>query len=220
MDFGSMGGSSDKFGFKINGVLKSASVLGYFKSSLQEGMPMLRLLFPALCALAVWPSITSANEKDATYLLNPGDVIFVSVWREDALKEEVHVLPDGSITFPLVGRVAVAGLDSTAVEKVIATKLEAFIPEPNVSVVVRDPKGNLVYAQGKVLKPGTVQLAGPTAVLQVLSMAGGLDKFADKDAIKIVRNKKVLPVNYSDLISGRDMSTNYELQAGDTLVVP
>ena len=65
-----------------------------------------------------------------------------------------------------------------------------------------------------------MQLAGPTAVLQVLSMAGGLDKFADKDAIKIVRNKQVLPVNYSDLISGRDMSTNYELQAGDTLVVP
>ncbi len=181
---------------------------------------MLRLLLPALCALAVWSSITSANEKDATYLLNPGDVIFVAVWQEDTLKEEVHVLPDGSITFPLVGRVVVAGLDSTAVEKLITTKLQAFIPDPNVSVVVRDPKGNLVYAQGKVLKPGAVQLAGPTAVLQVLSMAGGLDKFADKDAIKIVRNKKVLPVNYGDLISGRDMSTNYELQAGDTLVVP
>jgi hypothetical protein len=48
-------------------------------------------------------------------------------------------------------------------------------------------------------------------------MAGGLDKFADKDGIKVVRNKQVLPVHYSDLISGRDMSTNYELQAGDTL---
>ncbi|MGW8466031.1 polysaccharide biosynthesis/export family protein [Pseudomonas sp. CLCA07] len=181
---------------------------------------MLRLLLSALCALVVWPSITSANEKNSVYLLNRGDVIVITVWREETLKEEVHVLPDGSITFPLVGRVEVAGLDSTAVEKVIAKKLEEFIPDPNVSVVVRDPKGNIVYAQGKVLKPGSVQLAGPTAVLQVLSMAGGLDKFADKDAIKIVRNKQVLPVHYSDLISGRDMSTNYELQAGDTLVVP
>ncbi|MFY0729821.1 polysaccharide biosynthesis/export family protein [Pseudomonas sp. NFX15] len=181
---------------------------------------MLRLLLPALCALAVWPSLSSADGKDANYLLNPGDVIFVSVWREDALKEEVHVLPDGSITFPLVGRIAVAGLDSTAVEKLITTKLEAFMPEPNVSVVVRDPKGNLVYAQGKVLKPGPLQLAGPTTVLQVLSMAGGLDKFAEKDDIKVVRNKKVMPVNYDYLISGKDMSTNYELQAGDTLVVP
>lgn len=181
---------------------------------------MLRFLLPALCALAVWPSISSANEKNATYLLNPGDVIFVSVWREDTLKEEVHVLPDGSITFPLVGQIKVAGLDTTAVEKAIATKLEAFIPEPNVSVVVRDPKGNLVYAQGKVLKPGSVQLSGPTEVLQVLSMAGGLDKFADKDDIKVVRNGKVMPVDYNALISGRDMTTNYQLQAGDTLVVP
>jgi polysaccharide export outer membrane protein len=181
---------------------------------------MLRLLLPALCALSVWSGITTASENNAAYLLNPGDVVFVSVWREDTLKEEVHVLPDGSINFPLVGRVSVAGLDTSAVEKLIAKKLEEFIPDPNVSVVVRDPKGNLVYAQGKVMKPGSVQLAGPTAVLQFLSMAGGLDKFADKDGIKVVRNKQVLPVHYSDLISGRDMSTNYELQAGDTLVVP
>jgi polysaccharide export outer membrane protein len=61
-------------------------------------------------------------------------------------------------------------------------------------------------------------------VLQVLSVAGGLDKFADKDEIKVVRlngtKQQILPVNYSDLMSGRDMSTNILLQAGDTLVVP
>jgi polysaccharide export outer membrane protein len=225
MDFGSMRASGDKFGFKINQVLKSASVLGYFRSSLDEGMPMLRLpmfrlLLPALCAMAVWPSVSSASENDATYRLNPGDVVEISVWKEPELKQQIHVLPDGNITYPLIGKVKVAGLDSAAAEKVITTKLEKFYPEPIVSFVVTDPKGNVVYAQGKVVKPGTVQLAGPMEVLQVLSMAGGLDKFADKDDIKIVRNKKVLPVNYSDLISGRDMSTNYELQAGDTLVVP
>jgi polysaccharide export outer membrane protein len=182
---------------------------------------MLRLLLPALCALAVWPSISSANENNAAYLLHPGDVLSVSVWREDSLKADVHVLPDGSITFPLIGRVQVAGLDSTAVEKIIAKDLEKYVPEPIVSVVVSDPKGNLVYTQGKVLKPGSMQLAGPTSVLQVLSMAGGLDKFANTSKIKIVRNdKKVLSVNYSDLVSGDDMSTNYLLQAGDTLVVP
>jgi polysaccharide export outer membrane protein len=225
MDFGSMRASGDKFGFKINQVLKSASVRGYFRSSLDEGMPMLRLpmfrlLLPALCALAVWPSIASANETDAAYRLHPGDAIKISVWKEDGLTQDLHVLPDGSITYPLIGQIAVAGLDSAAAAKVITTRLKEFYPEPIVSVVVTDPKGNVVYAQGKVVKPGTVQLAGPMEVLQVLSMAGGLDKFADKDDIKIVRNKKVLPVNYSDLISGRDMSTNYELQAGDTLVVP
>lgn len=185
---------------------------------------MLRLLLPVLCALVVWPSVTSADEKNGVYLLSPGDVISVSVWGEEKLHEEVRVLPDGSISFPLAGRVEVAGLDSTAVEQKIAAKLKKDVSDPNVSVVIKSIEGNVVYVQGKVIKPGLVQMAGPTAVLQALSMSGGLDKFADKDAILVVRRKgggqEILPVRYSDLTSGRDMSTNIQLQAGDTVVVP
>ncbi|MDF3933403.1 polysaccharide biosynthesis/export family protein [Pseudomonas citronellolis] len=185
---------------------------------------MLRLLFSVFCMLVVWSGASSADERNAPYLLSPGDVILVSVWREDSLHQEVKVLPDGSITFPLAGRVDVAGLDATAVSKKIAAKLETYLPEPNVSVVVTSIAGNLVYVQGKVAKPGPVLMEGPTAVLQALSMSGGLDKFADEDAIKVIRRKgdaqQVLPVRYRDLISGRDMSTNIQLQAGDTLVVP
>jgi len=61
-------------------------------------------------------------------------------------------------------------------------------------------------------------------VLQALSMSGGMDKFADESAIKVIRgngpSQRVMPVRYKDLVSGRDMSTNFQLQAGDTLVVP
>lgn len=181
---------------------------------------MLRSLLPVLCALVVLPSVTNADEKSDAYLLNRGDVIVVSVWGQDNLKSEVQVLPDGSVTVPLAGRVKVAGLDSTAAEKEITQKLVKFIPEPIVSVVITNPKGNVVYVQGKVVKPGPLQLAGPADVLQVLSLAGGLDKFADKKGISILRNEKKLPVDYDELVGGKDMSTNYKLQAGDTLVVP
>ncbi|MCU1761120.1 polysaccharide biosynthesis/export family protein [Pseudomonas sp. 14P_8.1_Bac3] len=185
---------------------------------------MLRFLLPVVCALAALPSISNAVASDATYLLSPGDNLTVSVWGEDKLKQDVRVLPDGSITFPLAGQVNVAGLDATAVAKQIATKLEAFIPDPQVSVVVTGTEGNLVYVQGKVLKPGTVHMSGQTSVLQVLSMAGGLDKFADKDDIKVVRlngtKQQILRVDYSKLMSGDDMTTNFLLKAGDTLVVP
>lgn len=185
---------------------------------------MMRLLFSVFCVLLAWSGASRADERNAVYLLSPGDKISVSVWQEENLNREVSVLPDGSITFPLAGRIDVAGLDVTAVEKKVAAKLEQFLPDPNVSVVVTSTAGNLVYVQGKVIKPGPVQMAGPTAVLQALSMSGGLDKFADESAIKVVRRKgnaqEILPVRYKDLISGRDMSTNIELQAGDTLVVP
>ncbi|MBK5354670.1 polysaccharide biosynthesis/export family protein [Pseudomonas sp. TH41] len=193
---------------------------------------MLRLFIPVLCTLAILhgctqailPGVSSADEKDTDYTLKPGDNVVVSVWGEDKMREEVRVLPDGSITFPLAGKVDVHGLDSTGAAKKIALELEKYIPDPNVSVVIKSTEGNLVYVQGKVVKPGSVQIPGSLDVLQTLSMAGGLDKFADKDEIKVIRRKgskqEVLPVHYSDLISGKNMSTNIQLQAGDTLVVP
>lgn len=185
---------------------------------------MFRVLLLALCPLALWAGLAHADEKNGAYLLNAGDAVLVSVWREENLQLEVRVLPDGSITFPLVGRIEVAGLDSTAAEEKIAAKLEKYIPDPSVSVVVTGIEGNRIYVLGKVIKPGPVVMVAPTSVLQALSVSGGLDKFADEDAIKIVRNtlgtQQILLVQYSDLISGRDMSSNVTLQAGDTLVVP
>jgi len=185
---------------------------------------MMRSMFAAFCMLTAWSAAGNADPNGSAYLLSPGDVVMVSVWQEDSLRQEATVLPDGSITFPLAGRINVAGLDVTAVEKQVAAKLEKFLPDPNVSVVVKSIAGNMVFVQGKVIKPGPVQMAGPTAVLQALSMSGGLDKFADESEIKVVRgtgaSQKILPVRYKDLVSGRDMSTNIQLQAGDTLVVP
>lgn len=185
---------------------------------------MVRLLLLAFCTLAIWSGSASADDKDDAYLLSPGDTVLISVWREENLHLEVRVLPDGSITFPLAGRVEVAGLDSTTAAQNIAARLEQYLPDPSVSVVITNTDGNLIYVLGKVTKPGPVAMAAPTSVLQALSMSGGLDKFADTDALKVVRGKgqaqEILPVRYKDLISGRDMTTNFQLQAGDTLVVP
>lgn len=185
---------------------------------------MNRSIFSALCLLLVWSGTSSANESSASYVLSPGDRVLVSVWQEESLRQETTVLPDGTITFPLAGSIDVRGLDAAAVAQKVAAKLEKFLPDPNVSVVITSTAGNLVYVQGKVIKPGPVPMAGPTAVLQALSMSGGLDKFADESEIKVVRQKgarqEILPVHYKDLVSGRDMSTNIQLQAGDTLVVP
>jgi len=185
---------------------------------------MVRSLFAVVGLVAMWSGHCAAAPSEPAYRLNPGDVVMVSVWQEDSLKQEATVLPDGSITFPLAGRIDVAGLDVASVEKQVASKLEKFLPDPNVSVVVKSNAGNLVYVQGKVIKPGPVQMSGPTAVLQALSMSGGLDKFAEESEIMVVRgtgtSQRILPVRYKDLVTGRDMSTNIQLQAGDTLVVP
>ena len=170
-------------------------------------------------------SISIANaEVSQTYRLRQGDSVQVSVWGEDKLQKESLVLPDGSITYPLAGRVEVVGLTSLEAEKKIAEKLKAFIPDPQVSVVIANIAGNQAHVLGKVLKPGLVLMTGPMTVLDALSIAGGLDKFADRNGIKVIRNTpqgpKAIRVYYEQLMHGEHLESNIMLNPGDTIVVP
>lgn len=165
-----------------------------------------------------------AAEGDA-YKLHQGDVLQVSVWGEEKLQSASLVLPDGSITYPLAGRVEVVGLTAAEVEKRIAAKLKPYLPDPQVSVVITTIAGNSVHVLGKVLKPGQILMAGPMRFLEALSIAGGFDKFAEKSAIKVIRNtgagQKAIPIgNYDQLIKGEGLDNNILLMPGDTIVVP
>lgn len=168
---------------------------------------------------------TAWAQSGASYVLRHGDVLTVSVWREESLRMEVRVLPDGSITFPLAGRVEVAGLTTPQAEERIAGKIKKFIPEAAVTVAVTGIEGSRVYVLGKVTQPGPVTLISPaTTVLQVLSQARGLDRFANGNSIQVLRQTSsgavVFPVRYDDLIRGSSLETNVLLQPGDTILVP
>ncbi len=169
-------------------------------------------------------NLAAAADKPVIYHLHQGDTVLVSVWGEDTLKQQVVVLPDSSITIPLAGRVEVGDLSTPQVEQLIAEKLKKYLKDPVVTVVIVGIDGNRAYVMGQVLKPGPLIISGPITVLQAISIAGGFDKFADEGGIKVIRAKTdgqtVLPVHYNDIISGKDMSTNIQLSAGDTIVVP
>ena len=160
-----------------------------------------------------------------TYRLLPGDLVNISVWGEEDLNADVRVLPDGSISFPLAGRIKVKGKTTTQVERSLAARLKKYIPEAQVSVIVSAPDGNRVYVLGQVARPGAVVMPNATmTVTQALSMAGGLGRFARENKIKILRNtgegQIQAHVRYKDIISGEDLTTNYQLMPGDTIVVP
>ena len=177
--------------------------------------------FSLLWTMAV--SAIAADNPDI-YRLRQGDSVQVSVWHEDSLRSQVVVLPDGSITIPLAGRVEVAGFSTPEAEQTITAKLKTYIPEPVVTVVITGTGGNSAYVLGKIARPGMLAISGPLTVLQAISMAGGLDRFADEGGIKVIRAKpdgqEILPVHYKDIVSGKDMATNIQLKAGDTIVVP
>jgi len=161
---------------------------------------------------------------ESTYLLKEGDTLSISVWGEATMKKDAIVLPDGSVTYPLAGRIDVVNASVNEVERRITEKLKTYLPDPQVTVVVSSIKGNRIFILGKVKKPGPVQMTGPMTVIQALSLAGGFDKFADLDDIKVLRNNNgeqtALPVNYNQLIKGKNLKSNLLLNAGDTILIP
>lgn len=181
----------------------------------------MKFIFSFLLASIIATGSAFAAE---TYKLKEGDTLDISVWGEETLQQEVKVLPDGSITFPLAGRVDVAEASVAEVEKRLTEKLKTYLPDPQVTVVVSSIEGNRIFILGKVLTPGPVLMTGPMTVMQALSLAGGLDKFADLGAIKVLRNGKngqsVIPVNYNALIRGENLKSNFLLKSGDTILVP
>ena len=187
---------------------------------------MNRILFFAFFWLyaCINSEMAIAADKPDIYQLHQGDRVLISVWREDTLQREVVVLPDGSITFPLIGRIDVAGLDTSEVERRITAKLKEYLPDPVVTVTIAATDGNRAYVMGKVIRPGYLIISGPISVLQAISSVGGFDRFADEGGIKVIRTKsngqEIISVHYRDIISGKDMSTNILLKAGDTIVVP
>ncbi|WP_124947234.1 polysaccharide biosynthesis/export family protein [Sulfurirhabdus autotrophica] len=173
------------------------------------------------------PSDTPKAEAgivDQGYQIGPEDVLSISVWKEEGLKAEVLVRPDGGLSFPLVGEVQAQGKTTEQIQKEITARLEKFIPDPVVSVSVLKVVGNKIYVIGKVNKPGEYPAGRYVDVLQALSMAGGLTPFAAENDIKVLRKENgkdlVLPFRYSQVQKGQELDQNIMLQSGDVVVVP
>ena len=110
-----------------------------------------------------------ASEK---YLLNAGDILDISVWKEEALNKTVAVLPDGSLSFPLAGSLQAKGKSINELELALKKKLEEYITDPVVTVVVASVNGNTVHILGKVQTPGSFVMNQQLTVMQALSLAG------------------------------------------------
>jgi len=163
-------------------------------------------------------------EPKVGYLINAGDVLDISVWKEEELQREIRVLPDGKISFPLVGEIAVSGITLTAVREQLVKKLSEYITDPVVNISVKSSEGNSVYVIGQVKQPGQFIMYQPLDVMQVLSLAGGLTTFAKANDIRILRRTEKGPTSiefeYGELEDGDELESNIVLKSGDVVVVP
>jgi polysaccharide export outer membrane protein len=161
----------------------------------------------------------------AYYVIGPDDVLSIVFWRDKDMSAEVVVRPDGKISLPLMNDVQAGGLTPTELRDAIGAIARRYIEDPSVTVVVKEIKSRKVFITGMVEKPGPYPLNGPTTVVQLISLAGGLKEFTDGKRILIMRAGKqgrqiAYPFNYRQVISGKNLEQNIELQPGDTVVVP
>ena len=158
------------------------------------------------------------------YVIGPEDVLYIHVWREEALTRTVPVRMDGNISVPLIQEIKATGLTPLQLKEVLTKRLGEFIENPIVSVTVTEANSCKVYVSGQVKTPGVYRLRSETTLLQIIPMAGGFTEWANQKKILIIRkesgNEKRITVNYKKILKGDDPSSNIILRPGDTVIVP
>lgn len=170
------------------------------------------------------PAKTSAVAPE--YVIGPGDVLEIDVWRQTELSRSLPVRPDGRLTMPLVGEIQAAGLTADKLQADIARRLKKYIDHPEVTVMVTQAQSHFYNILGMVNKPGSYPLSHPMTMLDAIALAGGLRDFAHGDKIYLIRKRASDGVeirynfNYRLVSLGIAPKENVELLPGDTIMVP
>jgi polysaccharide export outer membrane protein len=162
----------------------------------------------------------------ADYVIGPGDVLQVFVWRNPELSVTIPVRPDGKVSTPLVEDMVAVGKTPSELARDMEKVLSEYIRSPQVNVIVSTPVGSLsqVKAIGQVKTPQGVPYRDGMHVLDLLLAVGGMTDFAAGNRAKIVRQEggksREIQVKLDSLVNKGDMGQNVELRPGDVLIVP
>jgi polysaccharide export outer membrane protein len=184
--------------------------------------PVVKPTAPAPPAAA--PNAPAGVTPPADYVIGADDQLTIMFWREKDMSADVIVRPDGKITLPLLNEVVAAGLTPEQLRLKVTDEAKRYVEEPNATVVVRQINSRKVFINGQVGKGGPYPISSSMTVLQLISMAGGLNEYAKASKISILRTENGKPVrftfNYKDVIEGKNLKQNIELKPGDTVIVP
>ena len=193
----------------------------------------LALLLVLVSALSGLFAASAAQAQD--YRIRAGDILRIEVLEDDTLNREALVLPDGRISFPLVGTFQVGGRSLDQVRAALTSALEPnFAVEPSVFVTVAslrepgipaEPPTIRVYALGEIANPGLREVIPGTTLLQFMSQSGGLSRFAATRRIQLRRvdasgQERVYAIDYRAIERGQALSNPIVLQEGDVILVP
>jgi protein involved in polysaccharide export with SLBB domain len=176
---------------------------------------------PAPTSASALPAAADASHPASS--LGPGDVFEVRVFQEPDLSGIYRVGSEGTIDFPLCGKVVIAGLQGSGVSERLTTCLSAgFLKNPQVSIYIKEYNSKKIFVLGEVQKPGTFQYDDNMTIVQAITLAGGFSPRADRNNASVARledgREQRFKVPVVDIGQGR--AANFSLRPGDIVFVP
>lgn len=192
---------------------------------------MLAFIQPiSACAPKTLPQNVSESELELTvpsaaaYTLGAGDKLKITVWRHEDLTMEVAIAPDGAISYPLVGRLEVAGQTYEQVVSILQAAIAKYYVDAQVSVNITEVTSQKVLVLGEVANPAVLQITNDLSIMEALVRTGGINQDAHTANVLLIRGglekPQLFTINVDAIFRQGDMSQMVYLQRGDIVVVP
>ncbi len=175
------------------------------------------------------PDITKelADLKESSdYFLQPGDLVEIQVYRENDMNRTLRISSQGSIAFPLIGNITIAGMTVNQAESTIENKLKSYLKNPSVSLLIKEYANKTVYVLGQVKKPSSISIPPEKSMtlLEAITSAGGFTDIAAISKVKVLRmeqgKQRSLEVDVSQITKEGNKQLDISLKPGDVIFVP
>lgn len=177
--------------------------------------------------LPKYPYSSEPDPRGKPFVIGISDVVRVSVWKSPGLSTTAPVRPDGTITMPLVGEIRAAGRTTEQLKGELKRRLDAYLKDQAavVTVTLTEVNSYRFSVSGEVTNPGVFTSKSFVTLVEALALAGGPTRFADANAVKVVRKNKdgtlrTIPVSYDAIIKKDREDMNLVILAGDRIQVP